>query len=136
MDETAFMKIGDKFKANKHIGEKETPNERNAEATGKFALRHWERWEESTTKLADETKEPELWRKVNNFKNEVEEFAHKATKLANDFKSKQQFKKVKKHSLGRMMEADDKQPSMEPSRNMALFKPGTLLKDVTITEFK
>ena len=28
------------------------------------------------------------------------------TKLANDFKMKQQFKKVKKHSLGEMMDVD------------------------------
>ena len=93
-----------KFKAYKHIVEVETPNARNAEAAGKFALRlvdHWQRWEESATKLAEE-----IWRKVENYKQQVEEFAVKDTKLSNDFKMKQQFKKVKKHSLGEMMDVD------------------------------
>ena len=40
---------------------------------------HWQRWEESATKLAEETKDPEIWRKVENYKQQVEEFADKDT---------------------------------------------------------
>ena len=139
MDENAFMKLGDKFKAYKHIVEVETPNARNTEAAGKFALRfvdYWERWEQSATKPAVETKDPEVWRKVENYKQQVEKFAEKATKLANDFKMKRQFEEMKKHSLGKMMDVDHTKSVAEPSRNAALFKPCMLLKDATITEFK
>ena len=69
MEKNASLKLGDKSKAYKHIVEVETPNARNAEAAGKLSLRlvdQWERWEQSATKLAEKTRDPEVWRKVKN----------------------------------------------------------------------
>ena len=63
MDETVFRKLGDKFKGYKHIIEEGKPNTRNVEAVDKFALwlvDNWTLWEETATKLAEETKDPEI----------------------------------------------------------------------------
>ena len=108
----------------KHIIKEEKPNPRNIEAAGKFALRlvdHWQKWEETATKLTDETKDPEVWRKIENFKQQVEDFAKKATKLTNDFETKQQFEEVQKHHLDEMIDVDPEKATAEPSRNAALF---------------
>ena len=51
----------------------------------KYALRivdHCKRWEQSACKLADETKDIVMWRRVENLKSKVEDFANKATDIA------------------------------------------------------
>ena len=83
--------MGDKYDGYKAIIDAPNPTPRNIEAAGKFALRlldHWTKWEQSAQKLAEETHKPEPWRQIENFKQQVEDFATKATDLAKQYEKR------------------------------------------------
>ena len=85
---STFHKLAKKFDGYKALIKVPAPP--NIKAAAKFVMRlvdHWTRWEQSACKLADETCHLDTWRKVENLKPKIEDFAQQAMDLSKWHKS-------------------------------------------------